>query len=36
VWEYIERGKKEGAKLVLGGEKRSGRGYFVDPTSKWI
>ncbi|PSR73539.1 hypothetical protein PHLCEN_2v10458 [Hermanssonia centrifuga] len=32
VWSYIESGKQEGAKLALGGVKRSGKGYFVDPT----
>ncbi|KAF5369841.1 hypothetical protein D9758_001136 [Tetrapyrgos nigripes] len=32
VWSYIESGKAEGAKIVLGGEKRSGKGFFVDPT----
>jgi len=32
VHGYIEAGKKEGAKVILGGEKRSGKGFFVDPT----
>ncbi|TCD70492.1 aldehyde dehydrogenase (NAD(P)(+)) ald5 [Steccherinum ochraceum] len=32
IWSYIESGKQEGAKCILGGEKRSGKGYFVDPT----
>ncbi|KAI5893783.1 aldehyde dehydrogenase [Schizophyllum commune H4-8] len=32
VWGYIEAGKQEGARVALGGEKRSGKGYFVDPT----
>ncbi|KAK7470746.1 hypothetical protein VKT23_002166 [Stygiomarasmius scandens] len=32
VWSYIESGKAEGAKVVLGGEKRPGKGFFVDPT----
>lgn len=32
VWGYIEAGKQEGAKAVLGGVKRSGKGFFVDPT----
>ncbi|KAI6119426.1 aldehyde dehydrogenase domain-containing protein [Pisolithus croceorrhizus] len=32
VWSYIESGKSQGAKLVLGGEKRPGKGFFVDPT----
>lgn len=29
---YIDSGKSDGAKLVLGGEKRAGKGFFVDPT----
>jgi len=32
VWGYIEAGKQEGAKAVLGGVKRSGKGFYVDPT----
>lgn len=32
VWNYIESGKSEGAKVVLGGEKRNTNGYWVDPT----
>ncbi|KJA29971.1 hypothetical protein HYPSUDRAFT_32015 [Hypholoma sublateritium FD-334 SS-4] len=32
VWNYIESGKKAGAKVALGGEKREGKGYWVDPT----
>lgn len=32
IWSYIESGKVQGAKLVLGGQKRPGKGYFVDPT----
>ncbi|EJD00956.1 NAD-aldehyde dehydrogenase [Fomitiporia mediterranea MF3/22] len=32
VWNYIESGKAEGAKVIIGGEKRKGRGYWVDPT----
>ncbi|KAI0676795.1 NAD-aldehyde dehydrogenase [Trametes maxima] len=32
IFSYIEAGKEQGAKLVLGGEKRPGKGYFVDPT----
>ncbi|KAJ7507709.1 aldehyde dehydrogenase domain-containing protein [Mycena galericulata] len=32
VWSYIESGKQEGAKVVLGGTKRPGKGFFVDPT----
>jgi aldehyde dehydrogenase (NAD+) len=31
VMEYIEIGKKEGARLVLGG-KATGQGYYVEPT----
>ena len=34
IFSYIEAGKQAGAKCVLGGEKRAGKGYFVDPTSK--
>ncbi|RDB22673.1 Aldehyde dehydrogenase [Hypsizygus marmoreus] len=32
VWGYIEAGKQEGAKPILGGIKRAGKGYYVDPT----
>lgn len=32
IFSYIEAGKQEGATLVLGGEKRPSKGYFVDPT----
>ncbi|KAJ6516000.1 aldehyde dehydrogenase domain-containing protein [Mycena sanguinolenta] len=32
IWGYIESGKQEGAKVVLGGNKRPGKGFFVDPT----
>ncbi|KZV75147.1 NAD-aldehyde dehydrogenase [Peniophora sp. CONT] len=32
VWSYIESGKSEGAKLLLGGEKRKEKGYWVDAT----
>ncbi|KDQ64863.1 hypothetical protein JAAARDRAFT_118917 [Jaapia argillacea MUCL 33604] len=32
VWSYIESGKAEGAKLLIGGQKRPGKGFFVDPT----
>lgn len=31
---YIEVGTKEGATAALGGEKGSGKGYFINPTSK--
>lgn len=34
VWSFIDAGKQEGAKVVLGGEKRSGKGYYCDPTSR--
>ncbi|KAG5644070.1 hypothetical protein DXG03_009160 [Asterophora parasitica] len=36
VWGYIEAGKQEGAKAILGGEKRPGKGYYVDPTDEAI
>lgn len=36
VWNYIESGKSEGAKVALGGEKRNTNGYWVDPTSKGL
>jgi len=32
VWGYIEAGIQEGAKPILGGQKRTGKGYYVDPT----
>lgn len=32
VLHYIEQGKKEGASLVVGGEKAFEKGYFVQPT----
>jgi phenylacetaldehyde dehydrogenase len=32
VCGYLESGVKEGAKAVVGGNKRSGSGYFVEPT----
>ena len=32
VMGYIESGKKEGARLVAGGERTGERGYFVQPT----
>jgi aldehyde dehydrogenase (NAD+) len=32
VLGYIEQGKKEGARLVTGGEKAFDKGYFVQPT----
>lgn len=36
VWSYIEAGKKEGAKVLTGGTKRSTPGFYVDPTSRFI
>lgn len=32
VLHYIEEGKKEGAKLVTGGQRWGEKGYFVKPT----
>ena len=32
ILNYIDQGKKEGAKLLTGGGKVSGKGYFVEPT----
>ncbi len=32
VNNYLEIGKKEGARVTIGGEKVSGKGYFVKPT----
>jgi len=32
VMSYVESGKKEGAKLLCGGERVGSRGYFVKPT----
>ncbi|KAF9055193.1 aldehyde dehydrogenase [Hymenopellis radicata] len=32
VWNFIESGKSEGAKVAVGGVKRSGKGFYVDPT----
>jgi len=32
VLDYIKQGKKEGARLVVGGEKGLDKGYFVQPT----
>jgi len=32
VWGYIQAGKQEGAKPVIGGEERAGKGYFINPT----
>ena len=33
VWSYIDAGKQAGAKCLIGGEKRPGKGFFIDPTS---
>lgn len=30
--QYIEKGKAEGAQLVLGGERIGSRGFYVQPT----
>ena len=32
VTGYIEKGRSEGAELVVGGERSNGEGYFVEPT----
>lgn len=32
ILAYIEQGKKEGAKLVTGGEPIGDKGYFIKPT----
>ncbi len=32
VLGYIERGKKEGAKILVGGHRAPGKGWFVEPT----
>ncbi|XJS09905.1 aldehyde dehydrogenase family protein [Aerococcaceae bacterium WGS1372] len=32
VLEYIQKGKDEGAQVLVGGEEISGTGYFVEPT----
>jgi len=32
VLEYIEKGKKEGAKIETGGNRCSDKGYFIEPT----
>ena len=36
IFSYIDAGKQAGAKCILGGQKRPGKGYYVDPTSKRI
>ncbi|PJH64142.1 aldehyde dehydrogenase family protein, partial [Salmonella enterica] len=32
VLDYIEKGKEEGAKILLGGNNIEGTGYYVEPT----
>ena len=32
ILKYIESGKKEGAKLLTGGDKHGSKGYFIQPT----
>jgi acyl-CoA reductase-like NAD-dependent aldehyde dehydrogenase len=32
VMSYIEKGKKEGARLVVGGSRHGSKGFFVQPT----
>jgi aldehyde dehydrogenase (NAD+) len=32
IMGYIDAGKKEGAKLLTGGNRLSGKGYFIEPT----
>ena len=32
ILEYIDSGKKDGAKLLTGGERVGEKGYFVKPT----
>lgn len=32
VLDYIEKGKEEGAEILIGGQKIDGPGYFVEPT----
>ena len=32
VLDYIEKGKKEGAKLEIGGSRHGTVGYFIQPT----
>lgn len=32
IKEYIEKGKKEGGRLVAGGELRTGDGFYIEPT----
>lgn len=36
VWGYIESGKQEGAKVLVGGDRRAGKGYFVNATGKTL
>eukprot|EP00922_Rhytidocystis_sp_ex-Travisia-forbesii_P054077 GHVS01080226.1.p1 GENE.GHVS01080226.1~~GHVS01080226.1.p1 ORF type:complete len:420 (+),score=74.33 GHVS01080226.1:688-1947(+) len=32
IMQYIEDGKKEGAKCQVGGNKKGGKGYYIEPT----
>jgi len=32
VMKYIESGKSEGAKLLIGGKQHGDKGFFVEPT----
>lgn len=36
VWGYINAGIQEGAKAILGGIKRPGKGFYADPTSESV
>ena len=31
---YVESGKQDGAKVLVGEERRAGNGYFADPAGK--
>jgi len=33
VWSYIESGKQDGARVLVGGDRRTTPGYWVDATS---
>ena len=32
VLEYISKGKEEGARLIVGGNRKFDKGYYVEPT----
>lgn len=32
ILELIESGKKEGAKMCVGGSRKGDKGYFIEPT----